>query len=150
VAGSAQHLALEMFKLRAKVNALQFRTKGSAAPDRLIGGQIQYSFETTTAGDAAREDGRVIAIAQTRTKRARAPERAHHAGRRYDGFEATTWYGLAGQASCLGHRPKGEPRRQHRVAMPDAEDSTPTRRRRRRNAAEVRGIIRSERKKARW
>jgi len=49
-AGSAQHLALEMFKLRAKVSALHIPYKGSGPLlQDLIGGQIQYSFETMTA-----------------------------------------------------------------------------------------------------
>ena len=49
-AGSAQHLALEMFKLRANVDALHVPYKGSGPLlTDLIGGQIQYSFETMTA-----------------------------------------------------------------------------------------------------
>ena len=48
--GSAQHLALEMFKLRAKVDAMHMPYKGSGPLlTDLIGGQIQYSFETMTA-----------------------------------------------------------------------------------------------------
>jgi tripartite-type tricarboxylate transporter receptor subunit TctC len=48
--GSAQHLALEMFKLRAKVDAIHVPYKGSAPLlTDLIGGQIQYAFETMTA-----------------------------------------------------------------------------------------------------
>ena len=48
-AGSAQHLALEMFKLQAQVDALHVPYKGSGPLlIDLIGGQIQYSFETMT------------------------------------------------------------------------------------------------------
>ena len=97
--GSAQHLALEMFKLRAKVDAMHVPYKGSGPLlTDLIGGQIQYSFETMTAATPHVKSGKVIAIAQTRTKRAKGhPERADDGrSRASDGFEATTWYGLAG------------------------------------------------------
>ncbi|HEV7574957.1 MAG TPA: tripartite tricarboxylate transporter substrate-binding protein, partial [Caldimonas sp.] len=66
--GSAQHLALEMFKLQAGVDALHVPYKGSGPLlTDLIGGQIQYSFETMTAATPHVKNGRVVAIAQTRT-----------------------------------------------------------------------------------
>ena len=96
--GSAQHLALEMFKLRAKVDAMHVPYKGSGPLlTDLIGGQIQYSFETMTAATPHVKNGRVVAIAQTRTKRAKGhPNVATMQEEGFDGFEATTWYGLAG------------------------------------------------------
>ena len=99
-AGSAQHLALEMFKLQAKVDALHVPYKGSGPLlQDLIGGQIQYSFETMTAATPHVKSGRVIAIAQTRTKRAKGhPNVPTMQEQGFEGFEATTWYGLAGPA----------------------------------------------------
>jgi tripartite-type tricarboxylate transporter receptor subunit TctC len=96
--GSAQHLALEMFKLRAKVDALHIPYKGSGPLlTDLIGGQIQYSFDTMTAATPHVKNGRVIAIAQTRTKRAKGhPGVPTMQEEGYPGFEATTWYGLVG------------------------------------------------------
>jgi tripartite-type tricarboxylate transporter receptor subunit TctC len=96
--GSAQHLALEMFKLRAKVDALHIPYKGSGPLlTDLIGGQIQYSFDTMTAATPHVKNGRVIAIAQTRTKRAKGhPSVPTMQEEGYPGFEATTWYGLVG------------------------------------------------------
>jgi tripartite-type tricarboxylate transporter receptor subunit TctC len=96
-AGSAQHLALEMFKLQAKVDALHVPYKGSGPLlQDLIGGQIQYSFETMTAATPHVKSGRVLAIAQTRTKRAKGhPTVPTMQEQGFDGFEATTWYGLA-------------------------------------------------------
>jgi tripartite-type tricarboxylate transporter receptor subunit TctC len=96
--GSAQHLALEMFKLRAKVNALHIPYKGSGPLlTDLIGGQIQYCFETMTAATPHVKNGRVVAIAQTRTRRAKGhPTVPTMQEEGYDNFEATTWYGLAG------------------------------------------------------
>ena len=96
--GSAQHLALEMFKLQAKVDALHVPYKGSGPLlTDLMGGQIQYSFETMTAATPHVKNGKVIAVAQTRGRRAKGHPSVptmQEAG--FPGFEATTWYGLAG------------------------------------------------------
>ena len=99
-AGSAQHLALEMFKLQAGIDALHVPYKGSGPLlGDLMGGQIQYSFETMTAATPHVKNGRVIAVAQTRTKRAKGhPTVPTMQEQGFPGFEATTWYGLAGPA----------------------------------------------------
>ena len=96
--GSAQHLALEMFKLQAKVDALHVPYKGSGPLlTDLMGGQIEYSFETMTAATPHVKSGKVLAIAQTRLKRAKGhPTVPTMQEQGFDGFEATTWYGLAG------------------------------------------------------
>ena len=96
--GSAQHLALELFKQRAGVNALHIPYKGSAPViTDLIGGQINYAFETMTAATPHVKGGKLHAIAQTRAKRAKSyPDVPTMAESGYPGFEATTWYGLAG------------------------------------------------------
>ncbi len=96
--GSAQHLALEMFKLQAKVDALHIPYKGSGPLlTDLMGGQIQYCFETMTAATPHVKSGKVVAIAQTRAKRAKGhPNVPTMQEQGFEGFEATTWYGLAG------------------------------------------------------
>ncbi len=96
--GSAQHLALEMFKLRAKVDAIHVPYKGSGpALTDLMGGQIQYCFETMTSATPHVKSGKVVAIAQTRTKRAKGhPNVPTMEEQGFAGFEATTWYGLVG------------------------------------------------------
>ena len=96
--GSAQHLALEMFKLAAKVDAIHVPYKGSGPMlTDLIGGQIDYSFDTMTAATPHVKSGKVIAIAQTRQKRAKGhPSVPTMAESGFPGFEATTWYGLVG------------------------------------------------------
>ena len=83
-AGSAQHLALEMFKLQAKVDALHVPYKGSGPLlTDLIGGQIQYCFDTMTAATPHVKSGKVIAIAQTRAEaREGPPDGADDAGAR--------------------------------------------------------------------
>jgi tripartite-type tricarboxylate transporter receptor subunit TctC len=99
-AGSAQHLALEMFKQQAKVEALHVPYKGSGPLlADLMGGQIQYSFETMTAATPHVKGGKIVAIAQTRAKRAKGhPTVPTMQEQGFPGFEATTWYGLAGPA----------------------------------------------------
>ena len=96
--GSAQHLALEMFKLQAGVDALHVPYKGSGPLlTDLMGGQIQYSFETMTAATPHVKNSKVIAVAQTRGKRAKGhPSVPTMQESGFPGFEATTWYGLAG------------------------------------------------------
>ena len=95
---SAQHLALELVKHRAKIFALHipYRGSGPLITD-LIGGQVQYSFETMTAATPHVKSGRVIAVAQTRPQRSKAfPDVPTVAETGFPGFDATTWYGLAG------------------------------------------------------
>ena len=128
-AGSAQHLALEMFKLRAKVDALHVPYKGSGPLlTDLIGGQIQYSFETMTAATPHVKNGRVLAIAQTRTKRAKGhPTVPTMQEEGYEGFEATTWYGLVGP----GKLPTAIAQKINRdvnavLAMPDVQEKMDT------------------------
>jgi tripartite-type tricarboxylate transporter receptor subunit TctC len=98
--GSAQHLALEMFKLAAGVDALHVPYKGSGPMlTDLMGGQIHYSFDTMTAATPHVKSGKAIAIAQTRPQRAKGhPNVPTMAESGYPGFDATTWYGLVGPA----------------------------------------------------
>ena len=98
--GSAQHLALEMFKLGAGIDAIHVPYKGSGPMlTDLMGGQIQYSFDTMTAATPHVKNGKVFAIAQTRLQRSAAhPMVPTMAESGFPGFEATTWYGLAGPA----------------------------------------------------
>lgn len=96
--GSAQHLALEMFMLQAGVKAIHVPYKGSGPMlTDLIGGQVQYSFDTMTAATPHVKNGKAVAIAQTRLKRAAGhPNVPTMAESGFPGFEATTWYGLVG------------------------------------------------------
>jgi tripartite-type tricarboxylate transporter receptor subunit TctC len=98
--GSAQHFALEMFKLQAKIFALHipYRGSGPALVD-LIGGQVNYCFETMTSATPHIKSGKAIAIAQTRLKRAKGhPTVPTMDESGFPGFEATVWYGLMGPA----------------------------------------------------
>ena len=65
----------------------------------LMGGQIQYSFDTMAAVTPHVKGGKVLAIAQTRPKRSPSyPDLPTVAESGFPGFDATTWYGLIGPA----------------------------------------------------
>jgi tripartite-type tricarboxylate transporter receptor subunit TctC len=128
-AGSAQHLALEMFKLQAKVDALHVPYKGSGPLlADLMGSQIQYSFETMTAATPHVKSGKVIGVAQTRLKRAKGhPTIPTMQEQGFPGFDATTWYGLVGP----GKLPIGIADKINRdvntvLAMPDVQERMDT------------------------
>ena len=124
-AGSAQHLALEMFKLAAGVDAIHVPYKGSGPMlIDLIGGQIDYSFDTMTAATPHVKSGKVIAVAQTRQKRAAGhPTVPTMAESGFPGFEATTWYGLVGPAKMPAAMAKRMNEDINKVlAMPDVAE----------------------------
>lgn len=123
--GSAQHLALEMFKLRAGIDALHVPYKGSApAITDVIGGQVNYCFETMTSATPHVKGGKLIAIAQTRLKRAKGhPNVPTMDEQGFPGFDATTWYGLVGP----GKLPAAMAQRMNEdvnkvLAMPDVQE----------------------------
>ncbi len=127
--GSAQHLTLEMFKLRAGIDALHIPYKGSGPMlTDLIGGQIQYSFDTMTAATPHVKGGRALAIAQTRAKRAKGhPTVPTMQEEGFDGFEATTWYGLAGPGKLPANIVQKVNRDVNTVlAMPDVQTQLDT------------------------
>jgi tripartite-type tricarboxylate transporter receptor subunit TctC len=99
--GSAQHFALEMFKLQAGIDALHVP---SATPHI--------------------KSGKAIALAQTRLKRAKGfPGVPTMAESGFAGFEATVWYGLMAPARM----PVGMTQRMNEdvnkvLAMPDVQE----------------------------
>ena len=97
-AGSIQHLALEMFQLHTGVKALHIPYRGSAPMiSDLIGGQIDYSFETMASASPQVQSGAVVPIAQTSLRRAQAqPSVPTLAESGYPGFDARVWYGIVG------------------------------------------------------
>jgi len=123
--GSAQHFALEMFKLQAKISALHvpYRGSGPALAD-LIGGQVNYCFETMTSATPHIKGGKVVALAQTRVKRAKSyPNLPTMAEQGFPGFDATVWYGLMGP----GKLPMAMAQRMNEdvnkvLAMPDVQE----------------------------
>ena len=98
--GTIQHFAIEQFKLLGQLDVLHVPYKGSGPLlTDLIGGQIQFSFETMTAATPHLKNGRVIALAQTRAKRSKAyPDVPTMQEQGYAGFETMNWYGISGPA----------------------------------------------------
>ena len=123
--GSAQHFALEMFKLQAGIDALHVPYKGSGpALTDLIGGQVNYCFETMTSAAPHIKSGKALALAQTRLKRAKGfPGVPTMAEAGFAGFEATVWYGLM----APGRVPTAMTQRMNEdvnkvLAMPDVQE----------------------------
>ncbi len=123
--GSAQHFALESFKQAAKIFALHipYRGSGPLLTD-LIGGQVNYCFETMTAATPHIKSGKVLALAQTRLKRAKSfPSVATMDELGFKGFDATVWYGLMGPAKM----PRAMAQKMNEdvnkvLAMPDVQE----------------------------
>ncbi|MBA4177863.1 MAG: LacI family transcriptional regulator [Leptothrix sp. (in: Bacteria)] len=127
--GSAQHLALEMFKVQAKVDALHIPYKGSGpALTDLMGGQVQYCFETMTSATPHVKSGKVIAVAQTRLKRAKGhPNVPTMQEQGFEGFEATVWYGLVapkGMSAAIADKINRDVNTA--LAMPDVQEKMET------------------------
>ncbi len=97
-AGSAQHLALEIFKARAGIDVLHVPYKGSAPlMNDLLGGHVQYCFEGMTTATPLVQSGKVIALAQTLQQRSKShPTVPTVAEQGYPGFEASIWFGVVG------------------------------------------------------
>jgi tripartite-type tricarboxylate transporter receptor subunit TctC len=123
--GSAQHFALEKFKNEAKIFAIHvpYRGSGPALTD-LIGGQVNYCFETMTSATPHIKSGKVIALAQTRLTRAKGhPTVPTMDELGFKGFDATVWYGLMGP----GKMPRAMAQKMNEdinkvLAMPDVQE----------------------------
>jgi tripartite-type tricarboxylate transporter receptor subunit TctC len=103
--GATQHLAAELFKQVAGVNAqqVQFRTSGEALA-ALLAKNIDVLFDTVTALLGQVESGQVRALAVTGKDRFPATPNVPAAIESgvVPGYDVTTWYGLFG--------PKGIPK----------------------------------------
>jgi len=120
--GSAQHLALELFRMQARIDVVHVPYKGSGPlVADLMGGQIDYAFDTMTAATPFIQQGKVIAIAQTRLKRAAShPNVPTLAESGFPGLDAASWYGLVGpkgMPAALAQRMNADVNRV--LAMPD-------------------------------
>ncbi|MBP0630178.1 tripartite tricarboxylate transporter substrate binding protein [Cupriavidus sp. AcVe19-1a] len=123
--GSAQHLALELFRMQARIDVVHVPYKGSGPlVADLMGGQIDYAFDTMTAATPFIQQGKVIAIAQTRLKRAAShPNVPTLAESGFPGLDAASWYGLVGpkgMPAALVQRMNADVNRA--LAMPDVAE----------------------------
>ena len=103
-AGSSQQLAMEYFKLTAKIDVVQVPYKGAPqALSDLIGGQIPVSVQSAPAVLPAIHSGRVRALAVTsltRIPQLPAVPTVHETA--LPGFEVSSWYGLCAPAGTPG------------------------------------------------
>ena len=99
-AGSSPQLAMELFKLTAKIDVVYIPYKG--APQALtdtIGGQIPASVQSAPGALSAIEAGRVRALAVTSLKRIpQCPQVPTMDETALPGFEVNSWYGLCAPA----------------------------------------------------
>jgi tripartite-type tricarboxylate transporter receptor subunit TctC len=95
--GTSQHLSMELFKLRAKVDIEHIPYKGSGpAMADLLGGHVKLMMDSTASALNAIRDGRIKALAVTTGRRAPAPlDIIPTIGETIPGFDAAGWSGLA-------------------------------------------------------
>ncbi|VFR37353.1 Tricarboxylate transport protein TctC [plant metagenome] len=98
--GSAQHLALEIFKARAGIDVLHVPYKGSAPlMTDLMGGHVHYAFEGMTTATPLIQSSKVRALAQTLQTRVESlPNVPTIAEQGYPDFEASIWFAVDGPA----------------------------------------------------
>jgi len=95
-AGGSPHLAGEMLKLRANIDALHVPFKGGApALNDVIGGTVKMGFKTATGVTSTIQAGRLRAIAvASNTRLAQLPDVPTMAEVGFKDFEVSSWSGL--------------------------------------------------------
>lgn len=99
-AGSSTHLAVELFKARAKIDMAHVPYKGAApAATDLIGGHVDLMFSNIQPVLPHIQAGRLRALAVTSPKRAsQAPDIPTVAELGYPGYQAASWFGMVAPA----------------------------------------------------
>src|SRR6266513_2561458 len=100
-AGTSQHLAGELFKLRTGTNIVHVPYKGSApALTALVAGEVQMSFSNTVAINQHVKSGRLRALAVAGARRtALMPEVPTMKEAGVEGVEVPLWFGLLAPAA---------------------------------------------------
>jgi tripartite-type tricarboxylate transporter receptor subunit TctC len=98
--GTAQHLSMELFKLRAKLDIVHVPYKGSGpAMADLLGGHVKLMMDSAASALGAIVDGRIKALAITTARRAAPPlDNIPPIADTLPGFDAAGWSGLAAPA----------------------------------------------------
>jgi len=98
--GSVTHLGVELFRSMARIQVLHVPYKGAAvAMIDLIGGQLDFMFDSLLTSIPHVKAGRLRALAQTGLKRSSLlPELPTVAETVLPGFEVGTWFGLVAPA----------------------------------------------------
>jgi tripartite-type tricarboxylate transporter receptor subunit TctC len=98
--GTSQHLSMELFKMRAKLDIVHIPYKGSGpAMADLLGGHVKLMMDSTAAALSAITDKRIKALALTTARRAAPPlDFIPPIADTLPGFDAAGWSGLAAPA----------------------------------------------------
>jgi len=98
--GTSQHLAMELFKLKAGLDIVHVPYKGSGpAMADLLGGHVKLMMDSTAAALGPISDGRIKALAVTTARRAAPPlDKIPPIAETLPGFDAAGWSGLAAPA----------------------------------------------------
>lgn len=98
-AGTSQQLAVELFKVMAKIDALNIPYKGAgAALTDTIAGHVQFQVNTLVATLPHINSGRLRALGVCGPKRSPILPDLPTVGETLPGFESAGWYGLLGPA----------------------------------------------------
>jgi len=94
--GTSIHLAGEMFTALSKIDLLHVPYKGSGpAVNDLLGGQVNYMFDSITSARPHIESGKLRALAVTTAKRSTAlPEVPTMAEAGVPGYEVSPWFAV--------------------------------------------------------
>ena len=93
--GSANHLALEMFRQRAGIDVTHVPYKsGSPAVAALMGGEVAFTFTGALTAIPPVRAGRVKALGVTSLKRSSLMPEVPTMDSLYPGFESANWYAL--------------------------------------------------------
>jgi tripartite-type tricarboxylate transporter receptor subunit TctC len=98
--GTSQHLSMELFKLREKLDIVHVPYKGSGpAMADLLGGHVPLMMDSTAAALNHIVDGRIRALAVTTARPAPPPlDKIPTIAQTVPGFDAAGWSGLAAPA----------------------------------------------------
>jgi len=98
--GTAQHLSMELFKLKAGVDIEHIPYKGSGpAMADLLGGHVKLMMDSTASALSPIRDGRIKAFAVTTARRAPAPlDNIPSIAETVPDYDSAGWVGLAGPA----------------------------------------------------
>jgi len=98
-AGTSQFLAVELFKVMAKIDAVNIPYKGAgAALTDTIAGHVQFQVNTLVATLPHINNGRLRALGVCGPKRSPILPGLPTVGETLTGFESAGWYGLLGPA----------------------------------------------------
>jgi tripartite-type tricarboxylate transporter receptor subunit TctC len=93
--GTSNHLGCEMLKMMAKVDFLHVPYKGtSLAVTDVVGGQVQFMFNSMPAVWPLAKTGKLRALAHAGVKRSPAAPEVPTMAESIPGFQCITWYAL--------------------------------------------------------